>query len=737
MSTIPKFYHLSWKYLPCGIRKHTSSLIPKFFVTFIYAFNSITGREELCKDLRQYADRIHEPWAMGGDFNCVTQSEERMGTSTSDAKMAPFIDCLNDSGMIDIQATRAYYTWSNKQKPTDRVYSRLDRFMLNQNWMTTYPTMFANFLSEGVFDHCPCVVKDSKQERNKQRSFKYMNMWGEDKDFLQIIFDIWQNDVSGHKMFQILKLGFKGCNRSSLAKVSWLKEGDANTTIFHRVIKSRRAKNTVIQIEDMHGKECSDKHSIQIAFLEYYNSLLGMRHDTLKVRSKVIQTGRVYDQNHWDILLAPATDSEIKETISSIPNEKSPGPDGFFINGKLLKQPNATNITLIPKVDRPSNVLQFRPVACCNVLYKRISKILSNRLSKVLPELICQNQGGFVKGKSIMENILIYQDLIRLYNKPNASPRCMFKIDLQKACDTVEWDFLDKMLQKLNFPPKFRDWIMKYVTTPTFSLNLNWEMFGFFKGKIGLRKGDPISPLLFTMCMEYLSRTLIYTTENYPFKFHPKCAHIKLCHIMFAKDLLLFCKGDKLSIMSVIRAFGTFSKTSGLKLSPGKSNAYFNGMRQTDKDEILKEGGLGIRNITLWNIAAMNKLTWWVCSRPDKLWVQWVHHIYLKGANWDEYKPTMDSSWSWRKICQVKDTMRQATMQEDWTNNYKISQGYNALRKIKPVVHWLHQVWTSWAVPKHRLIAWLIFQNALNTRIKLYRLGVCDRDSCCICEQQP
>ncbi|XP_074304613.1 secreted RxLR effector protein 78-like [Silene latifolia] len=133
-----------------------------------------------------------------------------------------------------------------------------------------------------------------------------------------------------------------------------------------------------------------------------------------------------------------------------------------------------------------------------------------------------------------------------MYNNHKASPRCLFKIDLQKAYDTVEWNFLEQMLTALKFPPKFRQWIMICVTTASFSLNLNGETFGFFKGQRGLRQGDPLSPLLFTICMEYLSRMQNYATKNYQFKFHPRCAYIKLCHLMFADDLLLFCKGEKL-----------------------------------------------------------------------------------------------------------------------------------------------------------------------------------------------
>ncbi|XP_074314185.1 secreted RxLR effector protein 78-like [Silene latifolia] len=165
-------------------------------------------------------------------------------------------------------------------------------------------------------------------------------------------------------------------------------------------------------------------------------------------------------------------------------------------------------------------------------------------MALVLPHLILVTQGGFIQGRSIMENILICQDLVKLYGRKTASSRCLFKIDLQKAYDSVEWSFLFQMLQELNFPSSFTNLIKECVTTATYTLNLNGDSFGWFKGQKGLRQGDPLSPLLFTICMEYLTRLLAYTTSTMNFKFHPLCRPIKLSSLMFADDMLLFSKGD-------------------------------------------------------------------------------------------------------------------------------------------------------------------------------------------------
>ena len=109
------------------------------------------------------------------------------------------------------------------------------------------------------------------------------------------------------------------------------------------------------------------------------------------------------------------------------------------------------------------NATDFRPISCCTVIYKSVSKIMCNRLKKVLPYIISPSQGAFVQGRELLCNVLLSQELARGYNRQHISPTCLMKIDLRKAYDSVQWDFIEEMMEHMRFPKIFIKWVMACV----------------------------------------------------------------------------------------------------------------------------------------------------------------------------------------------------------------------------------------------------------------------------------
>ncbi|XP_074320170.1 uncharacterized protein LOC141656972 [Silene latifolia] len=169
----------------------------RFFATMVYAFNGSTEREPLWTNLSRLASGIQGPWAIGGDFNCVLTETERVGGSFSRQDAESFRHCLNQCDVIDSPAMGAIYTWNNKQCPADKVYSKLDRFLVNQDWLSSFPLLYAHFLPEGTFDHTPCLVQPTMQDDKRTRPFKYFNIWSLAPNFKEIVQNGWHRDQNG------------------------------------------------------------------------------------------------------------------------------------------------------------------------------------------------------------------------------------------------------------------------------------------------------------------------------------------------------------------------------------------------------------------------------------------------------------------------------------------------------------------------------------------------------------
>ena len=190
------------------------------------------------------------------------------------------------------------------------------------------------------------------------------------------------------------------------------------------------------------------------------------------------------------------TQEEIKRVLFKMPGSKAPGPDGFtteffkeswavigkdiivavqsfFIMGFLPKGLNSTILTLVPKKTEAKGMKDYRPISCCNVLYKLISKILANRLKRILPKCISWNQSAFIKERLLMENVLLATEIVKDYHKEEISPRCTMMIDISKAFDSVQWPFLLNTLRALGLPERFIHWISLCITTASFSVQVN------------------------------------------------------------------------------------------------------------------------------------------------------------------------------------------------------------------------------------------------------------------------
>lgn len=390
-------------------------------------------------------------------------------------------------------------------------------------------------------------------------------------------------------------------------KTSHLISADKGSKYFHDLIKSRNKANYIACIVDEMGNTTISIEQVGAAFVDFFKDLFGQARPRNLCQKEYFQFGPLITPSQAVGLEATISIEEIKRAFFDMSNEKAPGPDGFsaaffkqnwnivgpsvidatlefFRTGRILKEWNHTIIALIPKSVNAQSVGDYRPISCCNVCYKIIAKILGNQLSGIRPFIINLAQGAFVSGRDMSENIFLAQELIRGYSRKRISLRCMIKVDLRKAYDTIDWDFMLEVLKGLGAPNKFIRWVMECISTPSFSIAINGSLNGFFNGKRGLRQGDPLSPLLFTLCIEYFSRMLSKKASRPGFSFHPNCESLGITHLAFADDLMLFCRGDSRSVANMMEALTEFEGTSGLFVNLHKSNIFTGGVHDNRMD---------------------------------------------------------------------------------------------------------------------------------------------------------
>lgn len=387
---------------------------------------------------------------------------------------------------------------------------------------------------------------------------------------------------------------------SQKARVQWLKEGDKNTGYFHAIITGRRKRNRISVLQKRSGEWCEGEEETCKEILDYFTQIFSSDKpgDFAEILQGIPQTVTAAMNRK---LIRPVTDQEISQAVFSMHPNKSPGPDGmspaffqkfwhviksdviqavhsFFHSGFLLKSINETLINLIPKTDAPCTMTDFRPISLCNVLYKIISKVLTNRFKTVLNSCISESQSAFVPGRQILDNVFVAHECVHfLKNKRIGKEGCMaLKLVMSKAYDSVEWEFLAKVIFRMGFCPRWINWIMNCVTSVTYAVNFNGEKTSFIRPSRGLRQGDPLAPYLFLICAEGFTSLLKQAKEQRRQSgLRIARGAPRLSHLFFADDSLIFCKASGEEAGHLRTILEVYERASGQKINVEKSSIFF------------------------------------------------------------------------------------------------------------------------------------------------------------------
>ena len=302
------------------------------------------------------------------------------------------------------------------------------------------------------------------------------------------------------------------------------------------------------------------------------------------------------------MLLEEFTQDEVKKALFQMNPTKAPGPDGmnplFFkkywhfvgtdvseavldcINsGKFLQSINFTHITLIPKKKNLELMSHFRPISLCNVIFKLVSKVLANRLKRILGRIISDCQNAFVAKRVITDNIRISFEILHYMKSKRQGniAHMALKLDISKAYDRMEWAYLKGLMLKMGFHQRWVDLIMAGILSASYFVLVNGVPLGFIKSSRGIRQGDLLSPYIFLLCSESFSALLknavqqrllhgVSISHNGP----------QITHLLFVDDSLLFYKASTSECHIIKEILQIYEVASSQKTNCEKGSIFFN-----------------------------------------------------------------------------------------------------------------------------------------------------------------
>ncbi|XP_050222727.1 uncharacterized protein LOC126672819 [Mercurialis annua] len=342
-------------------------------------------------------------------------------------------------------------------------------------------------------------------------------------------------EMDAHAAFDMV-LRQKEIYLKDKSRISWLKEGDRNSEFFHRSCNIRKTKAGIHSML-VDGVLTDDTEKIGNHITTYYDNLFKaapLSYPNLDI-VKTIIPNMVTEEENVELVKCPSNE-DIKAIVFDMDGSSAPGPDGFsgafykncwdivgkdlcnlvihfFKFGKLSSGLCSSIMVLIPKIKEAIMIEQFRPIVLSNFCFKVITKIVANRLANIAERILSENQFGFVKNRSISHCIAAASEGINVLNKSCFGGNMAMKIDIKKAFDTMEWGFILEVLDAFGFSLHFRDWILEIFSSARISIMINGTTKGYFSCSRGVRQGDPLSPLLFCIAEDFLSRLISYYVQ--------------------------------------------------------------------------------------------------------------------------------------------------------------------------------------------------------------------------------
>ncbi|XP_060543089.1 transmembrane protein 168 isoform X2 [Pantherophis guttatus] len=366
-------------------------------------------------------------------------------------------------------------------------------------------------------------------------------------------------------------------------------------------LRKKQSMRTIDCI-DIGGTEIYQQKLIKEVFVDYYTKLYAKEDIQNGLIEKYLENKRItkVTNQQKERLNHPITAEEIIAAIKQLKTAKVPGTDGLtavyyktlqaemveqlrdlFCNiqrgGKIPPSWKTAYISLIPKEQAgPKKPENYRPISLLNNDYKIYAKVLANRLMPVIKEVIHDDQAGFIEGRYMKDNERQVIDLLEYLEKNKQIPAVLAFLDAEKAFDRVDWNFLLKTLEKMDFGDQFILAVSAIYQEQKAQIIINGSLTTDFKIEKGTRQGCPLSPLLFILTLEVLLNTIRDSTSLKGIVIRQEDYRIRA----FADDLVVTLTQPVESIILMKDIIKDYGIVSGFRLNQKKTKLIVKNMTQ-------------------------------------------------------------------------------------------------------------------------------------------------------------
>ncbi|GJT89551.1 RNA-directed DNA polymerase, eukaryota, reverse transcriptase zinc-binding domain protein [Tanacetum coccineum] len=589
------------------------------FVSFVYAANGSIERRNIWANLNRHKQiTTGKPWIIGGDMNVILNTNEHSTrVSFVSSEMQEFKDCVKLIEVKDLCSSGLFFTWTKNIKKAGEGDET------------------------SVLKNLAVIIIPNSMKR-KKKAFKFANFVVDKESFIPTVEKGWKIKVDGLQMFQLVKK--MRSLKIHLRKLNW-----QNGNLFEKV---EEVRDELMNIQRKIDKDPYNKtlRNAEVAILKEYMTIMEDEEKLLFQKSKF----------KW-LSLGDRNNSFFHKTLKGR-YQRNRIERVQDVNGKSFERQEVDD--------------QYNKISDVEAL-SLVEDVSSKEIKDALFD-IGDNKAPGPDGRQIQDNILLTQELLKGYDRKGGPSIVAFKIDIQKAYDTVNWSFLETILTHFGFHEKMINWIMICVKTTSFTINVNGELCGFFKGGRGLRQGDPI------------------------------CKSMKITHVCFVDDLLVLCHGDAESVKAVRDSIDKFGKCSGLLPNFNKSTIFL----VISKAKIAwkkmykpkSHGGLRLKDLEIWNKALL------------KTKYPIMRHIKVPKLN------TEKGDWLVWKNKDGKEC------------KFSIKEVYKDMRIQSSKTTWAKLIWFSQCIPKRSFMLWMAIQGKLMTCDRMAKWVSYDMHVCALCK---